>query len=139
MRPILTTVSVIFFALTGIAQADVISDRKAGFKGNVAAMKKIQAAIGSGDLAAVREGALEIADWSSRMIDYFPEGSDTGDTKARAEIWFNFDDFTARAGNAENAALALASLAEAGHQDQLMDGLKNLGGTCKACHSSYKD
>ena len=139
MRPILTTVSVIFFALTGIAQADVISDRKAGFKGNVAAMKKIQAAIGSGDLAAVREGALEIADWSSRMIDYFPEGSDTGDTKARAEIWFNFDDFTSRAGNAENAALALASLAEAGHQDQLMDGLKNLGGTCKACHSSYKD
>ena len=139
MRPILTTVSVIFFALTGIAQADVISDRKAGFKGNVAAMKKIQAAIGRGDLAAVREGALEIADWSSRMIDYFPEGSDTGDTKARAEIWFNFDDFTARAGNAENAALALASLAEAGHQDQLMDGLKNLGGTCKACHSSYKD
>ena len=139
MRPILTTVSVIFFALTGIAQADVISDRKAGFKGNVAAMKKIQAAIGRGDLAAVREGALEIADWSSRMIDYFPEGSDTGDTKARAEIWFNFDDFTSRAGNAENAALALASLAEAGHQDQLMDGLKNLGGTCKACHSSYKD
>ena len=139
MRPILTTVSVIFFALTGIAQADVISDRKAGFKGNVAAMKKIQAAIGRGDLAAVREGALEIADWSSRMIDYFPEGSDTGDTKARAEIWFNFDDFTARAGNAENATLALASLAEAGHQDQLMDGLKNLGGTCKACHSSYKD
>ena len=139
MRPILTIVSVIFFALTGIAQADVISDRKAGFKGNVAAMKKIQAAIGSGDLAAVREGALEIADWSSRMTDYFPEGSDTGDTKARAEIWFNFDDFTARAGNAENAALALASLAEAGHQDQLMDGLKNLGGTCKACHSSYKD
>ena len=139
MRPILTTVSVIFFALTGIAQADVISDRKAGFKGNVAAMKKIQAAIGRGDLAAVREGALEIADWSSRMIDYFPEGSDTGDTKARAEIWFNFDDFTARAGNAEKAALALASLAEAGHQDQLMDGLKNLGGTCKACHSSYKD
>ena len=47
MRPILTIFSVIFFALTGIAQADVISDRKAGFRGNVAAMKKIQAAIGS--------------------------------------------------------------------------------------------
>ena len=139
MRRILTIVSVIFFALTGITQADVISDRKAGFRGNVAALKKIQAAIGSGDLTAVRDGALEIADWSSRMTEYFPEGSDTGDTKARAEIWFDFDDFTARAGNAEKAALALASLAEAGHQDQLMDGVKNLSGTCKACHSSYKD
>ena len=139
MRPILTFVSIVFFGLTGLAQADVISERKAGFKGNVAAMKKIQAAIGSGDLAAVREGALAIADWSSRMTDYFPEGSDTGDTKARAEIWFDFEDFTARAGNAEKAALTLASFAEAGQQDQLMDGLKTLSGTCKACHSSYKD
>ena len=139
MRAILTLVCVTIFALTGLAQADVISDRKAGFRGNVAAIKKIQAAIGSGDLAAVQEGALQIADWSSRMTDYFPEGSDTGDTKARAEIWFDFEDFTARAGNAEKAALALASLAEAGHQDQLMDGLKNMSSTCKACHSSYKD
>ena len=104
MRRILTIVSVIFCP-TG-TQADVISDRKAGFRGNVAALKKIQAAIGSGDLAAIREGALEIVDWSSRMTEYF-EGSDTGDTKARAEIWFDFDDFTARAGNAEKAALAL--------------------------------
>ncbi|MGC6485011.1 MAG: c-type cytochrome, partial [Candidatus Puniceispirillales bacterium] len=121
------------------AAADVISDRKAGFKGNVKALKAIQAAMSSGDMETIAASARSVADWSARMTDYFPEGSDTGDTNARAEIWFDFDDFTLKAKDAENAALALASLAEAGQQDQIMDGLKTLSGTCKACHSSYKN
>lgn len=139
MRQIITLAGVIVLTMAGIANADVIADRKAGFQGNVKALKTIQAAISSGDMETIAASARDVADWSSRMTDYFPEGSDTGDTKARAEIWFDFDDFTSKAQDAENAALQLAGIAEAGDQDKLMDGLKNLSGTCKACHYSYKD
>ena len=139
MRQMFILICMGFLGISGIAQADVISERKAGFKGNVADLKKIQGAIGTGDLTAVADAAMSIADWSARMIEYFPEGSDAGNTNARAEIWLDFDDFTNRAKNAETAALELANLAMDGNTDMLMDGLKTLSGTCKACHASYKN
>jgi cytochrome c556 len=138
MRQIITFAGILFLSATSIATADVISERKAGFKGNAAAMKAIQAAIPSGDMEAISSSALKIADWSAQMTEYFPEGSGTGDTDARPEIWSNFDDFTNKAKSAENAARELASLAQSGHKDQLAGGVKKLGETCKTCHSSYK-
>jgi cytochrome c556 len=75
----------------GTANADIITDRKAGFKGNADSMKAIAAAIGGGDYQTVISRAEGIASWASKIPSYFPEGSDSGDTKARAEIWFEFD------------------------------------------------
>ena len=118
--------------------ADVIAERKAGFKANGASMKAMTAAIRAGDAATVAEKARVVADWSARMVDYFPEGSGSGDTDARPEIWLEFDKFTALARDAETAALELAALADAGSGD-LAAGLGKLGGTCKACHQSFKD
>ena len=121
------------------ATADVIAERQANFKKNGASMKAIQAAIGAGDAAQVGESARVIADWSARMTEYFPEGSNTGKTDARAEIWQDFDRFTAYAGNAEKAALELAALADAGAgAGELGGGLGKLAGTCKTCHQSFK-
>ena len=123
----------------GTASADVIAERKAGFKGNVASLKTIKAALGAGDLTAVVGAAESVADWSARMTDYFPEGSDEGETNARMDIWLDFDDFTAKAKSAETAALQLAALAKAGDTAGAKSGFKALAGTCKACHSLYKD
>ncbi|MFZ9135438.1 MAG: cytochrome c, partial [Candidatus Puniceispirillaceae bacterium] len=64
---------------------------------------------------------------------------DGGDTKARAEIWFNFDTFTARAKANETAATALVNAAQTGDPAAMMAGLKTLGASCKACHSDFKD
>lgn len=139
MYRLITVAGIAWLTLAGIAQADIISERKAGFKGNVTALKQIKGALGNGDLDTVVAAAMSVADWSSRMTEYFPEGSDQGNTNARAEIWFEFEDFTNRAKAAETAAIELADLARGGHQDKLMDGLQKLSGTCKACHSSYKN
>ena len=136
-KPILLTTALISFA--SMASADVIAERKAGFKGNAQALKTIKAALSTGDLTPVVSAAESVADWSARMLDYFPEGSDQGDTKARAEIWFDFEDFTAKAKNAETAALSLVNLAKSGDASATAEGFKALAGTCKACHSSYKD
>ena len=139
MRRITVLLSIAFFALASqAALADVISERKAGFRGNAAALKQMKTAIAAADTKAVASAANAIADWSARMLDYFPEGSGEGDTTARAEIWRDFDDFTRHAVEAENAALEMAALATAGQQERLKDGFRKLGGTCKACHSKYK-
>ena len=137
LKPFLLTN--ILLTIVSVASADVIAERQAGFKGNAKALKAINAALSAGDLTPVAGAAETVADWSSRMLEYFPEGSDEGETKARAEIWFDFDDFTAKAKNAETAALSLANLAKSGDVNATAEGFKALAATCKACHSAYKD
>jgi cytochrome c556 len=127
------------YMVSGTAGADMIADRKVNFKANAAAMKAIAAAISAGDRSTVSQKAQSIASWASKIPTYFPEGSDSGDTKAKPEIWFEFDDFTNRAQANQKAALALIKAAETGDPAAMIAGLKNLGASCKACHSSYKD
>ena len=123
----------------GTANADIITDRKAGFKGNADSMKAIAAAIGSGDYQTVISRAEGIASWANKIPSYFPEGSDTDDTKARADDWFEFDAFKAKAKANETAAQTLVTAAKSGNQGAMMAGLKNLGASCKSCHSDFKD
>ena len=122
-----------------VAQADVIAERKANFKANAAAIKAINAALGGGDFDMVITQATTIADWARVMPDYFPENSDSGGTKARADIWMDFDGFKSRASANEQAALTLISTAKAGDVSATIGALKALGGTCKACHENFKD
>ena len=121
------------------AQADVIAERKANFKANAAAMKAISAALGGGDFETVVTQATIIADWARVMPNYFPENSDNGDTKARANIWLDFDDFKNRASANEKAALTLISTAKTEDVVTTIGALKALGGTCKSCHDNFKD
>ena len=102
-------------------------------------MKAIASAIGGGDYQTVINQAKTISNWAQKIPVYFPEGSGFGDTKARAEIWANFDDFTALSKANETAANRLVTAAKSGDQGAMMASLKNLGGSCKACHRSYKD
>ena len=55
-------------------------------------------------------------------------------SRAKPEIWTNWDDFAAKAGDLGKAAAALdtASL------DTLKAGLGAVGGACGACHQLYK-
>ena len=117
----------------------MITERKANFKANGAAMKAIVAAIGDGNRDLITFEAQKIAAWAAQIPSYFPEGSDSGETKARAEIWFDFADFSNRAKANEDAANALVKAAATGDPAAMITSLKNLGASCKACHSTYKD
>ena len=128
-----------FFGVSIAATADVLVDRKAGFKANASSMRAIAAAIGDGDYPTVIKHAKMISSWARDIPSYFPQGSEVGDTKARAEIWFNFEDFTALSKANGTAAKKLIKAAKSGDPGAMMAGLKNLGMSCKACHKSYKD
>ena len=135
----LSVLLIVFFGFSISANADVVSQRKAGFKTNAASMKAIASAIGDGDYQTVINQAKTISSWAHKIPGYFPEGSRFGDTKARAEIWANFDDFTALSKANETRANRLVKAAKSGDLGAMMAGLINLLSSCKACHRSYKD
>ena len=135
----LSVLLIVVFGFSISANADVVSQRRAGFKTNAASMKAIASAIGVGDYQTVINEAKTISSWAHKIPGYFPEGSRFGNTKARAEIWANFDDFTALSKANETAANKLVTAAKSGDPGAMMASLKNLGSSCKACHRSYKD
>ena len=122
-----------------VAQADVIAERKANFKANAAAMKAIRAALGAGDFEKVVTQATTIAQWAKVMPNYFPANSDVGDTKARPDIWMDFDAFKRSASKNEKAALELISIANKGDMSSTINAVKQLGVSCKSCHNNFKD
>lgn len=132
------TITFGILAFLGSAMADPITERKENFRNNVKSLKLIQPAMGEGDMDTIAEQANSIAEWAAIMPDYFPEGSDMGDTKARPEIWENWDDFIAKAEANRAAATKLADLAIAGDTDALPIAMKALSDTCGACHKPYK-
>ena len=134
--------AVLTAALLGMAclpaSAGVIEDRKANFKANNASMRTIGGALGASDFATIAAEVQKIADWAAVMPNYFPEGSGTGDTSARAAIWENFEGFTVAAKANHDAALTLLAAAEAGDVNAAKSALGEVGGTCKACHQKFK-
>ena len=121
---------IVFFRFSISAHADVFSQRKAGFETNAASMRAIASAIGDGYYQTVINQANTISSWADKIPGYFPEGSGFGDTKARAEMWTNFDDFTALSKANETAANKLVTAATSGDPGAMMASLKNLGSSC---------
>ena len=122
-----------------IAKADVITERKANFKANAAAMKAIRAALGASDFDAVILHATTIAKWARVMPDYFPANSAKGDTKARPDIWMDLNGFKRSASANEKAASELIKIAKKGDISATIDSVKKLGRSCKSCHNNFKD
>jgi cytochrome c556 len=122
----------------------VIPARQAGMKQIGGAFKAIidQMQSGSPDGMAVRLNAQKIAGLAPRVPAWFPRG--TGPearikTAAKPDIWAHNADFNAKAAALASAANALAAGAATGSDRAVLGPLvKQLGGACKACHTSYK-
>jgi cytochrome c556 len=94
------------------------------------------------DAAVVAANSRALADLAPQVPSWFPRGSglEAGiKTAAKAEIWAQPDDFKAKA-----AALAVATAnlaAVAAHSSDvatLTPAVRQVGGACKACHTTYK-
>jgi len=70
----------------------------------------------------------------------WPAGSDADSvegTRARPEIWSNFDDVVSKAVALNEAAVAMAAVASDG-QEALGPALGAVGAACTACHDDYR-
>lgn len=102
------------------------------------AMKK--AVEGGATATSQVEAATELSDRTHRLKDYFPVGTETGgNTKAKATIW------TDRAGFDKVDAAYVAAfdkllvLAKAGDTPGFNAQFTEAGGTCGACHRTYRE
>ncbi len=120
--------------------ADPIDERVKAFKGAKQTVAQIKDGLAGGNNATVAEGAKSLATLGAHIPAMFPEGSNKGKTDAKAEIWTNFPDFTAKAKAFEDRSNTLLQLASSGaDKGQVSDAFGKVMESCKACHRSYKE
>lgn len=61
-----------------------------------------------------------------------------GPTKAKAEIWDNWEDFSGRMDKLVEDTAAFAEAAKSGDMGQIQPGFRRAVSQCKACHDLYK-
>ncbi|MFQ3281583.1 c-type cytochrome [Reinekea sp.] len=88
------------------------------------------------DLDTVTSAAATIAKHSGdSLLELFVEGTDGGDSDAKAEIWQDWDRFS---GIAEELNLAAVDLSKINSADQFEAAFKTLSSTCGSCHKTFR-
>jgi len=68
----------------------------------------------------------------------FVEGSASGDTNARPEVWSQSDRFKAAAQKFQDATVRLAAAAKTGKPGDLKSAFDATADTCRACHDDFR-
>lgn len=91
------------------------------------------------DAAVIEKNAGNVAVLAPMLADVFRHDTSASgpETEAKADIWANYDDFSAKAATAAERAEALAMAAT---QDRraTMKAVGALGAACKSCHDNYR-
>jgi len=104
--------------------------------GPMAAMAKGDRPYDAADFAR----RAEIVAYMSKLpLEGFVEGSETGDTKAKPEIWLDMDDFKAKLEKMQAEAAKLAEVAKKGDLAASKAQLGETGKACKACHDKFRN
>ena len=86
-----------------------------------------------------KEDSDEARDAAAKSIPaIYPEGTGTGKTRAKAEIWTEREAFIAVADEMAKAAENLIRIAESGELREFSQALRPLGKSCKDCHDQFR-
>jgi cytochrome c556 len=120
--------------------ADIIAARRANQKRVSELVKGVDAAVKANTAAsALLAQVKEIDDRAKLIKGYFPAGTDTGDTKARPEIWSNRAGFDAAADRYVAEFDKLLSIAQAGDTAGFGPQWEKATSTCGACHRDFRN
>jgi cytochrome c556 len=139
-------------ALVGLATAlpaaaqfqkpeDAVKYRKAAFTvmgahfGRIGAMSAGRVPF---DAAAAAANADLVATMSKLPFAGFGEGTNTGDTRAKPEIWTNRAKFDAAAVKMQEELAKLNVAAKGGNLDAIKTAFGAAGQSCKACHDEFR-
>ncbi|MEX0627767.1 MAG: cytochrome c [Cucumibacter sp.] len=87
--------------------------------------------------AAIAAGRQALANATLLKL-LFPEGANTGESNALANIWTDWDNFIAILDKYETDARAMIAAAEAGDNAAYLAALQAVGGDCGTCHTTYR-
>ena len=100
--------------------------------------KEMKGKIDAGQLKEAKMNAAAIAIHATRIAVLFPEGSSEDSSRAKAEIWQNWDAFLASATELSTEADALAVAAGENSATAVKDHMQKVFGTCKGCHDQFR-
>jgi cytochrome c556 len=139
IRSFLVCASLVVAGTAVIAQTDVITERKQIMRGNGAAARTgTQMIRGEApfDATKAREVFAGVANGMTRFPDLFPEGSQTGNTRAAPTIWTDNAGFRAAAAkivqDAQQGATSTTDLAS------FQANFQRVTANCDACHDKYR-
>ena len=76
---------------------------------------------------------------SRRVSELFPEGSDFGETEAKAEIWEQWDEFQTVSRKAQQAAGDYLVAVKGGDKAVIGKSFRSLADACKQCHKKFRE
>jgi len=130
---------------TSVARADMAEDaikyRQAvftAFRWHFGAMGAMVRGKVDYDAEQFAHHATQFAALTRMPKEGFIEGSDFGDTEAKAELWENMDDVSARFDKLMVDADALLA-ATGGSLDDVKGAFGAVGKSCKGCHDNYRE
>jgi len=116
----------------------IVKERMDNFKASQVALKQILAASKRNDFEAIVPLANQIQNWAEIMPTKFPSESDGPPSEAATDILTDVEGFKAAAKENFEAARFLEVTALNGDAKATAKAIKQLAGTCKACHQSYR-
>jgi cytochrome c556 len=120
---------------------DAIKYRKAAFTVMAAHFGRV-AAMANGRIPFDAKAAAANAEIANMMaaLPYagFIDGTDKGDTRAKAEVWSERDKFNAAATKMQEEMAKLNVVAKSGDQTAMRAAAGAVGQACKACHDTYR-
>lgn len=130
--------------LTAFAADDPIATRKA-IMDSVAGAAGLSGAMMKGELAyspaAAKSAITTFNAASMTFADYFPEGSDSGDTTAASAIWDDragFEAEVAKLSAAASSALQASGKDGPADLEAFKAAVGPVLGTCRSCHQGYR-
>lgn len=121
---------------------DAIKYRRAAFtliKGNFAPMGAMVKGEMPFDANAFAEYAANLAAVAGMADDGFIDGSDNGDTKAKAAVWEKRAEFEQKMQEFQKLSNELAVVAKSGDLGQIKPVFGAAGKSCKSCHDDFKN
>ena len=91
------------------------------------------------DAAAFARNAEIVAYMSKLPLEGFIPGSESGETKAKPEIWLDMDDFKTKLEKMQGEAAKLADVAKGGDFAAIKAQFGETGKACKACHDKFRN
>lgn len=120
---------------------DAVKYRKAAFTVMGTSFGRIGAMVNGRvpfDAAAAQSNA-EIATMMSKLpFTAFGPGTDTGDTRAKPNIWTDNAKFTAAATKMQEQMAKLNVAAKSGNLETIKAAFGPTGASCKACHDDFQ-
>jgi cytochrome c556 len=116
----------------------IVKERMDAFKASQNQLKSIVTAAKANDFDETQKLARLLAEWGTKMPDFFPAGSDKMPSEAAPTIWSDPAGFKRAAAQFTNAGNQLIKASKAADKKAVFTSIQQIGASCKSCHRAYR-